>query len=251
MMTRATDFAFLHGGGQGSWVWNAVIAALDRQSDGDYGRALALDIPGCGVKRGRDTAAIGPDEAADELIADITAAGLRDVVLVGHSQAGSMMPRLAQRAPDLFSRLIYITCSAPLPGQNPITLMGDSRHGEHPDQVGWPLDPRRHPHTEQYPLMFCNDMAADQGAAFLARLGPDMWPMAVTLATDWRYDGLDHVPATYIACLQDGILPLAWQERFAERFGAERIVRLDAGHQAMNTRPQGLAEILLVEAARS
>ena len=48
---------------------------------------------------------------------------------------------------------------------------------------------------------------------------------------------------------QDNILPVAWQERFAERFRANRMVRPDAGHQVMNTRPQALAKVLLAEAA--
>jgi len=49
-------------------------------------------------------------------------------------------------------------------------------------------------------------------------------------------------------CLADGILPVAWQQKFAERFHAKRLVRIDAGHQVMNTRPQALAEILRNEA---
>ena len=43
-------------------------------------------------------------------------------------------------------------------------------------------------------------------------------------------------------------LPVAWQEIFAERLHADRVVRIDAGHQAMNTRPHELAAILLAEA---
>ena len=39
-----------------------------------------------------------------------------------------------------------------------------------------------------------------------------------------------------------------WQERFAARVHANSTPRIDAGHQVMNTRPQALAEILLVEA---
>ncbi|MEO6716203.1 MAG: hypothetical protein ABIM50_03015 [Novosphingobium sp.] len=36
-----TDFAFLHGGGQGSWVWDETIAAMKAQS-GSAHRYLAL-----------------------------------------------------------------------------------------------------------------------------------------------------------------------------------------------------------------
>ncbi|HMO67599.1 MAG TPA: hypothetical protein PKD92_03940 [Novosphingobium sp.] len=43
-------------------------------------------------------------------------------------------------------------------------------------------------------------------------------------------------------------LPVAWQEAFAARLHADRILRLDAGHQAMTTRPRELAAILLAEA---
>jgi hypothetical protein len=52
-----------------------------------------------------------------------------------------------------------------------------------------------------------------------------------------------------VVCLKDNILPVRWQEIFAERFKAERLARIDAGHQAMNTRPHALAEILRHEAA--
>ena len=57
------DFAFLHGGGQGGWVWDETIAAMKAQS-GDANRYLALDVPGCGTKRERDTASIQFDEIA-------------------------------------------------------------------------------------------------------------------------------------------------------------------------------------------
>ena len=52
-----TDFAFLHGGGQGSWVWDDAIAGINAQSGGTA-RCLALDAPGCGTKRDRDTGEI-------------------------------------------------------------------------------------------------------------------------------------------------------------------------------------------------
>ena len=41
-MNAGIDYAFLHGGGQGSWVWEQTIAALECQTNGAFGRALAL-----------------------------------------------------------------------------------------------------------------------------------------------------------------------------------------------------------------
>lgn len=243
-----TDFALLHGGGQGSWVWDGTIAALAAQSGGTA-RCLALDVPGCGTKRTRDTGAIGFDEIAPELVAEIEAAGMRDVVLVGHSQAGSTLPAMAKLRPGLLRRLIYLTCTAPEPGRTSTELMGEGLHGASDTEVGWPVDPATHTYAQRFRAMFCNDMTDADADAFLARLGSDMWPMSAYSQREWTYDHLTAIPSTFILCLQDMALPPLWQERFAERFLAQRIVRLDAGHQAMNTRPQGLAEILLAEAA--
>jgi pimeloyl-ACP methyl ester carboxylesterase len=242
-----TDFAFLHGGGQGSWVWDETIAALLAQSGGTA-RCLALDTPGCGVKRGRDTGAIAFDEIAPELVGEIEAAGMGDVVLVGHSQAGSTLPGMAKLRPELFRRLVFVTCTAPEPGRTSTEMMGDGLHGQNENEVGWPVDPATSSLGERFAAMFCNDMAEAETNAFLAKLGKDMWPASTYQNREWSYDHLNAVPSTFVLCLQDQALPPAWQERFAARFSADRIVRLDAGHQAMNTRPQGLAEILLAEA---
>lgn len=243
-----TDFAFLHGGGQGSWVWDETIAAITARSGG-RARCLALDAPGCGLKRGRDTASIAFDEIARELVADVEAGGLRDVVLVGHSQAGMTLPQMAEFAPGLFRKLIFVTCSMPLPGKSTLDQMGNSRHGESEDEVGWPVDPETSTMEERFRAMFCNDMTPAQADAFLAKLGKDMWPPCCYAYSDWQTAHLAEMPVTYVHCLKDMALTPAWQERFAERLHADRNVRIDAGHQALNTRPQALAEILLAEAA--
>lgn len=243
-----SDFVFLHGGKQGSWVWQETLGALERQAVGDAVRTFALDVPGCGGKRGRDTSRLTLEDVVDELARDIDAAGLQDVVLVGHSLAGTVLPRLIQARRPLFRRVVYVSCSAPLTGQTVAAMMGTSRHGESPGQVGWPLDPARFSLDEQFRLMFCNDMSAAQAARFMRRLGEDEWPEKISSETDWRYDITENLPATFVLCLADGILPAPWQERFAQRFGVQRLVRIDAGHQVMNTRPHALAEVLRIEA---
>ncbi len=258
-MSGKVDYVFLHGGGQGSWVWAETIAAMRvqaiaamrAQAPEAIGRVLALDVPGCGVKRGRDTTNTGIDDIAAELLADITAAGLQNPVLVGHSQAGSVMPHILTLQPSLFRRAIYISCSVPLPGQTVIAMIGAGVHGANPDEVGWPLDPQTHSLAERAERMaacFCNDMNPEETAVFLAKLGPDAWPTASYTHTGWRHEQLGAVPASYVLCLRDGILPVPWQEIFAARFKTGRTIRLDAGHQAMTTRPHALAEILRHEA---
>lgn len=240
------DYVFLHGGAQGGWVWDETLAALERQTGGGYGRALVLDVPGCGKKRARATDGLGPDEVAAELIAEIEAAGFRDAVLVGHSQAGTVLPRLLQLRPPLFRRAVYVSSIAPLPGETVMTFRAGLPGGAPQWSSGAPSDPQA-----MFRGLFCNDMEAAEAAAFLAKLGADAWPAAMYASDDWRYERPGAVPASYVVCLQDAVLPVAWQEIFAARLGAERLIRLDCGHQAMNTRPHALAEVLRIEAGAS
>lgn len=243
-MSATVNYAFLHGGGQGSWVWQETADALLLQQGENPCKILTLDAPGCGNKRQRNTEKISFDQIVEELINDIDAAGLTEVALIGHSQAGTVMPAMAARRPDLFRRLIYISCSIPLPGQTIIQMMGNSIHGSVETEVGWPADPETTPLRERTEIMLCNDMSEPESAAFMARLGGDQWPQASYTETNWQFGNMGEVPSTYVLCLQDNILPVRWQEVFADRFRTEKIVRIDAGHQAMTTRPNTLAEVL-------
>jgi pimeloyl-ACP methyl ester carboxylesterase len=238
------DLALLHGGGQGSWVWQETIAALHSQCTDLFRRIVALDIPGCGTKRGRATQQLEPQDVARELIADLESAGTRQCVLAGHSLAGNVLPAMAELRPNLFRRLIYVSCSIPSNGQTVLELLGSRLHGSSEDEVGWPVDPKNTNVRDRYDAMFCEDMSETQRTTFLEQLGRDEWPQKFFSATRFTVDTLSSIPATYVVCLKDRSLPVAWQEKFAARFHAQRLVRIDAGHQVMITRPHTLAEVL-------
>lgn len=244
----SVDLAFVHGGGQGSWVWDETIAALSTQSKSV--RCLALDVPGCGTKRDRDVSSLDIGDIANELVSEIAASGMQSVVLVGHSQAGMLMPRMVEYAPASFERLVFVTCSAPPPGTSIMQLIGEGVQGQRDDCVGWALDEKTTPMIELFREMFCTGMTADEQETFLAKLLHDSWPPKTYTQSDWRYDHLDPGPASYIVCERDKSLPPAWQRRFAAQLGVERITRIDAGHQVMNTHPELLAEVLLAECRR-
>lgn len=246
-MSRSIDYAFVHGGGQGGWVWDQTIAALSRQTEGSFGRALALDVPGCGAKQGRKTADLTLEDVAAELIGDIEAARMNEVVLVGHSQGGQAIAFMLRMKPGLFRRVIYVSCSIPLPGQTVLQMMGSGAQGSSAEEIGWPAELTVDGVRLRSALAFSQDMNPDQASVFQQKFGPDQWPAKTYAETRWSYEHLVAVPATYVLCLRDRMLPAPWQEKFAARFGAKRVIRIDTGHQAMNTRPHALAEILLQE----
>jgi pimeloyl-ACP methyl ester carboxylesterase len=239
-------FVFLHGGGQGSWIWDETIDAMRLQGGGTIGATLALDIPGCGVKRGRATDETSVDDIVADLVADIEGAGIEDAILVGHSQAGTIIPLVLKSRPSLFRHVVYVSCLAPTGGQtgldwpNEMPEAGSALSGTHV------LGSR-----DFFRAMFCNDMDADVSEAFIDKLGIDQWPASSYAMSGWFYDHLRDVGSSYVLCLRDQALPPPWQRMFAERVHAKDIIQIDAGHQAMNTRPHGLAEILRLVAART
>lgn len=240
-MPEATNFALLHGGGQGGWIWDETRAALEQQGGGKL-RVVAFDHPGCGAKRTRDTSALCVRDVAEEFVADLLDSGMRDIILVGHSNAGTILPRVAAMVPHLVQRCVYVSCIAPPPGASVRQVMSEGRHNS---------VTRETVSGGRLRDMFCNDMTPDFADAFLAKLGRDSWPTLRALdESEWTYDHLADKPSTYVICLQDQALPPAWQNTFATRLHAKHRVRIDAGHQVMNTRPQGLAEILRMEACR-
>ena len=241
-MPQPLHFAFLHGGGQGGWVWDEALAALAQQLGGADFRAKAFDLPGCGEKRGVDTAQLTVRDVAAVFAAELAQSGLEDCILVGHSNAGTILPIVAELQPKLVRRYVYLSCLVPPPGQNVREVMRP-RHDIGSAQAAAPADMQA-----RLRQMFCNDMTPAQADSFLAKLGQDQWPTLQSLEeTGWRYEHMRHCAGTYVICLRDQTLPPAWQEAFATRLDVQQRVYIDAGHQAMNTRPHALAEILLAE----
>jgi len=157
--------------------------------------------------------------------------------------------RMIELAQELFARVFYVSCSAPLPGRTLAEAMRDDGAAERPGAANGTGDPYAAMTKANMSALFCNDMTAVQCDAFLLQLGNDKWPKSSEIYRDWRYDHLGKIPAVFVHCLQDDAVPPAWQRRFAERLRVAKTAHIDAGHQAMITRPQALAEVLLAESA--
>jgi len=235
-----TDFIFQHGGMVGGYIWDELIAAMEERARGH--RYLKLDVPGCGSKRGLDPYDFTFEAAIDSLLADIDASGMNDAVLVGHSQGGTVLPRLAEVRPGLFRKLVYVACIAPDPGSSIVAAAKAAKAAEDPDAPPMTIMDRL---INQY----CNDMDVPTTKKFLATLGGgDVWPPEAQQATDWRYDHLASIPSTYVFCENDAVLPPERQQMSIANLHIDKVVRIDSGHQPMISRPGELADILLAEA---
>ncbi len=235
-----TDFIFQHGAMVGGFIWDELIDEMRARSSGDS--YLALDVPGCGSRRGMDPRALSFDDIIASLLSDIDASGMQDVVLVGHSQGGTVLPRLAEARPKLFRKLIYIACLGPDPDQSVMEAAEAGKLDEGEEVKATTI-------MEGLRTMLCNDMDVPTTRDFLAKLGGgDAWPPASYAERGWRYDHLEDIPSTYIFCEQDNCVPPAKQEAYLANLRINKVVRFESGHQPMNSRPGELAELLLAEA---
>ena len=242
-MTTPSAFVFLHGGQHSSWCWERLITHLAPTTLARQ-RVLTLDVPGCGRKRWRAGAASTLLEVATELNAEIRAAKLGRVVLVGHAMAGSLLPQMAALAPDLFRHLVYLAACVPRQGESVMDTLGGTLQGVHPSVVGWPLDPQSTSPQDMMTAMFGTGLDKATLQMLLAECAQDQWPLSLA-AEPVALDGRDlAVPSSYVVTLKDPILPVFWQGRFAERAGARAMYSMDAPHELFFSQPAELAGLL-------
>ena len=79
----------VHGGAHAGDCWELTVAELARIAP--ELRVLAVDLPGRGA-RPADLTALRITDFVNSAVADIEGAGLGDVVVVGHSMAGLVVP---------------------------------------------------------------------------------------------------------------------------------------------------------------
>src|SRR5919204_4007746 len=96
-------FGLVHGGGFGAWCWDLVLPELEER--GHRGATIDL-LP--------EHLAAGAAHCADRIHQAFS--GCSDLVLVGHSLAGLLIPLVATRRP--VQRLIFLHALLPRPGQS-------------------------------------------------------------------------------------------------------------------------------------
>ena len=218
-------FALVHGSGDGGWAWHLVQRALREQGH----EAVAPDLP-----TDRDDATW--DDCVDVLVAAV--AGAPDVVVVGHSSGGVLVPLAADRLRA--SLQVYVAGMVPAPGERP---------DEWFDHLGW---------REAVSALARQDGgltgSPDPAVAFWHDVPPPLAREATARQrstserlgrTPWPGTGLPDVPARYVVTTRDRFLPPPVQRRVAaERLGIARPDELDAGHCATLSRPEELAHLL-------
>ncbi|MFQ5521482.1 MAG: alpha/beta fold hydrolase, partial [Candidatus Methylomirabilia bacterium] len=224
----------------GAWCWEAVAEELSARGH----RVVAMDLPGHG-RRAREYARASVGSYTRAVLDAMALEGISRGIVVGHSMAGLVIPKVAELAPDRVAHLVFLAAVAVPHGGNlyethltlPIrAMMQGLAHGRgngtyrYPAETAWARWmndlPRHHPAVQ----------------AALPRLTPQ--PLRPWLERlDLRRFYAMTVPRTYIRCLKDVAVTPDQALAYAERLGV-RPVDMDAAHDVMLSAPEAVTRVL-------
>jgi hypothetical protein len=222
-------FVLVHGAWHGPWCWDGVV----RELEGRGHSAVAVDLPS-------DDPAAGIERYAEVVSGALGDAG--DVVLVGHSLAGLVIPLVAARRP--VSRLVYVCALLPAPGRSLRDQLADADVF----RPGFPATARDDLGRSYWPdagkaiaALYAPDCADVEAERAVARLRPQA---AAPSGDRFPLPALPAVPSLYVLCTEDRAVDPAWSRAAArERLGVEA-VELPGGHSPMISRPARLADVI-------
>jgi pimeloyl-ACP methyl ester carboxylesterase len=218
----------VHGAGQTSDAWEAVRDHLRTPT-------IAVDIPG---RRNRpaDLCAVTIEAAAESIAADVAAVTDGEVVLVGHSAGGALLPAIAARLGDRVEHLVFVAGVCAPEGERVIDVLSPRHADEAVARAAHARDTYRN-------HMFRPDgvtgwVPLDDAALALALDSYNFITQAIT----WR--GVPHAPRTFVRPRHDRVQPPDMQRRFIEICGASTVIDVDTGHNPHEAAPAELAAIL-------
>jgi pimeloyl-ACP methyl ester carboxylesterase len=212
-------------------------------------KVLTVDLPGRRNKAG-DLITACIDEWVDSVVSDIEDAALDDLVIVGHSLAGVIVPGVVTKLGSARVReMILATAQVPANGSALVdTLPGAlsrfaRRTAKRKVQKGRSVRAGGLP-TALARFVFCNGMTPAQRRFTLARSCQES-PSIMIEKVD-RSGMPDDVPRTWILTRRDRSVSMKIQrECIAALGGVQTLIEIDTCHMLMVSEPQRLAEILI------
>jgi len=202
------------------------------------GETLAVDLPGRGRRADVDLPTVTLADCAAAVVADVEAAGLDDVVLVGHSFAGVTVPRVMDAIPERIRAVVLVAAVVPPDGTRVLDQIDPDVRVAVAESLAGGIYSQGPDAARQ---MLCNDMDEATARSALDRLVDDS---AALLSEPVDLAGYARdIPLTYVRTSRDQCYPAELQERSVKLLDAD-VETLDAGHMVMISAPDRLAAVL-------
>jgi pimeloyl-ACP methyl ester carboxylesterase len=225
-------FALVHGAWHGAWCWERLTPLL-QQAGHDV---VAMDLP-------IDDVSKDCDDFADVICSALDACD-DDIVVVGHSYGGFVIPLVAARRP--VRHLVYLCAYMAKIGHSVDDQLRDEPGIFNPAVYGaLKLDVQARNVWVDYGLareLIYADCDEPTAKDAFERIRPQATHANTVACSLTEYPS---VPSTSIVCTDDKALRLEWAKRIASARPGAELVELPGSHSPFLSRPQVLADVLL------
>lgn len=230
----------VHGGFHAGDCWNLTVGAVNRLAPGL--RVFALDLPGRRSKPA-DLSSLTISDWVDSVVAEIDSAGLRDVVILGHSMAGLTVPGVVTKiGAGRVREMILAAACVPPHGVAMVDVLGQPLASITRRNVK-----RGGPQT--FPefaakYFFLNGVPKPRRDFMKGRLYPESSRIMAEPVSRTRLP--DSVHRTWILTMRDRTHPLGEQHASIDALGGvHTLVQMDTCHSLMVSEPELLAGMLV------
>ncbi len=224
----------VHGGTLTSTMWDSVLPHLRTP-------AITVDLPGRRYSPA-DLGRVTRQDWSDAVAAAVVERDLTDVVLVGHSSGGYVIPGTAIAIPERVRRLVFISATVPAEGKRPLdylkpkltALALDNETTTRAMAAGRTLGGLR---PGEPPIETDLEVVENEGRMGLEAPNPLFDPFT------WVGFPRD-VPRTFVRCTEDRVVTPELVAVMVDNMGGADVVDLDAGHAVAAEAPEALARLL-------
>ncbi|PSB44807.1 alpha/beta hydrolase [Cyanosarcina cf. burmensis CCALA 770] len=235
-------FVLVHGAWHDGSAWETVIKHLQAQGH----QAFAPTIAGHGKSVDKN---VNHAQCTQSIVDSIVGKDLTDIVLLGHSFAGTIIAKVAEAIPDRIRRLIFLDAFVLNDGES----LRDSLPPHYQalfDSLATESDDRTMVMPfELWREALLNDADLELARSSYARLSPEPYQPWIDKLDLKQFYSLP-IPKSYLYCTEDNVLPQGeqwgWHPRMSNRLGLFRLVQMPGSHEVMFSNPVGLAEKIIV-----
>ncbi len=246
-----TDYLLVHGLGQGAWCWGKVwglMTAPDEHPPRLYahrkvGKVYPMDLPGHGADLAGDTSAVLVDECIQSILGTWERQNLRDVVVVAHGFAASLVLQAVPQLPSPPKRIVLVAGVIPAAGKSPASeLPLTARCWFRPLTIASRVFGKELTLPSGFVARsLCNGMDTMEIVQSLGFFGA--LPIQVMQSKTAIPEEVP-CPLSYVVLTGDRLFPPAKQHRMASRLPNSDVIELASCHQAPLANPQEVATLL-------
>jgi pimeloyl-ACP methyl ester carboxylesterase len=237
-----STFVLVHGAWHDGSAWNETIKQLEAKGH----QAFAPTIAGHGKGVNKN---VNHAQCTQSIVDYILSKDLTDIVLLGHSFAGTIIAKVAEAIPDRIRRLIFFDAF--------VLNDGESLRDNVPPHLQILLDELVRESNDQMMVIpfemwreaFLNDADLDLARSSYAQLSLEPYQPWIDKLDLKQFYSLP-IPKSYLYCTEDNVLPQGeqwgWHPRMSNRLGLFRLVQMPGSHEVMFSNPVGLAEKIIV-----